>query len=253
MRKAMDKKQIESYVQQISDALTEDALDYIIENGNGTLVSDEGLAKLFSKKFITFEDYPMGGMGMSLEYDDVNSEMGLFSSWGHCIWSAKCDVKDPQSIIACAIECLNHSQIEFDVEFNKYKNKDENKSQKIFNKLIKALDKEYQKFLKRKAKEDEEMEDPEEDGNWTAFYEKAEELGKDAVIEMGVKEDSAEMMFEEFWDNASIAEDDAEIDRNYQKLVKKFTEYYNKVIAETVNFICRIRLQMSDKYVYEMN
>ena len=78
-------------------------------------------------------------------------------------------------------------------------------------------------------------------------------MGMDAVMEMGVREDCAEMMFEEFWDNASIAEDDAEIDRNYQKLVKKFTEYYNKVIAETVNFICRIRLQMSDKYVYEMN
>ena len=253
IRKDMEKNKIESYVQQISDALTEEALDYIIENGNGTLVSDEGLAKLFSKKFITFEDYPWGGMGMSLEYDDVNSEMGLFSSWGHCIWSVKCNVKDPQSIIDCAIECLNHSQIEFDVEFNKYKNKDENKSQKVFDRLTKALDKEYQKFLKRKAKVKEEIDDPEEDGTWTDFYEKAEEMGMDAVMEMGVMQDPAERMFDEFWDAANIAEDDAEIDREYQKLVKKFTEYYNKVIAETVNFICRIRLQMSDKYVYEMN
>lgn len=253
IRKAMDKKQIETYVEQIVAGLTEEAMDYIVENGNESLISDEKLAKLFSKKFITFEDYPIGGFGMSLEYDEVNSEMGLFSGQGHCIWSVKCDVKDPLSIVACAIECLNNSPKEFDVEFDNYKNKDENKSQKIFDRLIKALDKEYQKFLKRKAKEDEEIEDPEEDGNWTAFYEEAEELGKDAVIEMGVKEDSAEMMFEEFWDNASIAEDDAEIDRNYQKLVKKFTEYYNKVIAETVDFICRIRLQMSDKYVYELN
>ena len=114
------------------------------------------------------------------------------------------------------------------------------------------MDKEYQKFLKRKAKENEEIEDPEEDGNWTDFYEKAEEMGMDAVIEMGVQEDSAEMMFEEFWDEANSAEDDAEIDKNYQALVKKFTKHYNKVIAETVNAICRIRFQMSDKYVYEI-
>ena len=105
----MDKKQIEAYVKQISDALTEEAMDYIVENGNGTLISDEGLAKLFSKKFITFDAYPQGGRGMSLEYDDVNAEMGLFSSLGYCIWSVKCNVKDPQSIIECAIECLNNS------------------------------------------------------------------------------------------------------------------------------------------------
>ena len=246
----MDKKQIEAYVQQIAGALTEEALDYIVENGNENLVSDEGLAKLFSKKFLSFEDYPRGAFGMSLEYDDVNSEMGLFSSLGHCIWSAKCNVKDPQSIIACAIECLNNSPKEFDVEFDKYKNKDENKSQKVFDRLIQALDKEYQRFLKKKAKEDEEIEDPEEDGNWTSFYEKAEEMGQDALIEMGVKEDNAERMFEEFWDDASFAEDDAEIDKNYQKLVEKFTKHYNKVIAEVCNVTCRIRLQMSDKYVY---
>ena len=45
----MDKKQIEAYVKQIADALTEEAMDYIVENGNETLISDEGLAKLFSK------------------------------------------------------------------------------------------------------------------------------------------------------------------------------------------------------------
>ena len=248
----MDKKQIEAYVKQIADALTEEAMDYIVENGNETLISDESLAKLFSKKFITFDAYPQGGMGMSLEYDDVNAEMGLFSSLGYCIWSVKCNVKDPQSIIECAIECLNNSTKEYDVELEKYKNKDENKSQKVFDRLIKALDKEYQKFLKRKAKENEEIGAPEEDGNWTDFYEKAEEMGMDAVIEMGIREDIAEMMFEEFWDEANSAEDDAEIDKYYQALVKKFTKHYNKVIAETVNAICRIRLQMSDKYVYEI-
>ena len=246
----MDKKMIESFVEQIRAGLTEEAIDHIVENGNESLISEEGLAKLFSKKFITFEDYPMGGLGMSLEYDEVNSEMGLFSSFGYCIWSVKCDVKDLQSIIDSAIECLNHSQVEFDVEFDKYKNKDENKSKKIFDRFIKALDKEYQKFLKRRSKEDEEIEDPEDDGNWVSFYEKAEEMGLDAIKEMGVREDLAELIFEEFWDDANSAEDDAEIDENYQKLVKKFTEYYNRVIAETVNATCRIRLQMSDKYVY---
>lgn len=248
----MDKKQIEAYVKLIADSLTEEAIDYIEMNGDEDLISDEGLAKLFSKKFITFEDYPRGWFGMSLEYDDVNSEMGLFSSWGHCIWSVKCNVKDPQSIIDCAIECLNNSPKEFDVKRDKFKNKDENKSQKVFDRLIKALDKEYQKFLRRKGKEDEEIEDPEDDDNWVSFYQKAEKMGQDAVIEMGVKEDQAEMMFEEFWDDANIAKDDAAIDRNYQKLVVKFTKHYNKVIAETVNATCRIRLQMSDRYVYGM-
>ena len=248
----MDKKQIETYVQQIADALTEEALDYIYDNGSEDIVSDEGLAKLFSKKFITFEDYPRARGGMSLEYDEVNSEMGLFSGLGYCIWSVKCNVKDPQSIVDCAIECLNNSVKEPDVEADKYKNKDEHKSQKIFDRLIKNLDKEYQKFLKSKAKEDEEIEDPEDDDNWVSFYEKAEEMGMDAVIEMGIREDIAEMMFEEFWDEADSAEDDAEIDKNYQALVKKFTKHYNKVIAETVKAICRIRLQMSDKYVYEI-
>ena len=249
----MDKQKIKSYVEQIVAGLTEEALDYIYDNGSEEIVSDEGLAKLFNKKFISFEDYPRAWGGMSLEYDDVNSEMGLFSGYGYCIWSVKCNVKDPQSIIDCAIECLNNSVKEPDVEPDKFKNKDENKSQKIFNRFILALDKEYQKFLKRKSKDEEKIEDPEDDGNWVTFYEKAEEMGMDAVMEMGVREDLAELIFEEFWDNANIAEDDAEIDKNYQKLVVKFTEYYNKVIAETVNFICRIRLQMSDKYVYGMN
>ena len=31
--KHMDKKQIEAYVKQIADALTEEAMDYIVENG----------------------------------------------------------------------------------------------------------------------------------------------------------------------------------------------------------------------------
>ena len=251
----MDKKQIEAYVQQIRDALTEDAVDYIECNGNESLLSDKELGKLFGKKFITFEDYPRVWSGLSLEYDDVNSEMGLFSGWGHCIWSVKCNVKDPRSIIDCAIECLNNSQIEFDLDFDnvKYKFHDENKSRKVFDRLIQSFDKEYQIFIKRKSKDgDDEIEDPEDDPRWVDFYEKAEEIGMDALIEMGVKEDNAERMFEEFWDDAAIAKDNAEIDKYYKKLVVKFTEPYNKVIAEVCNVTCRIRLQMSDRYVYGM-
>ena len=45
----MDKKQIGVYVKQIADALTEEAMDYIVENGNEDLIYDDGLAKLFSK------------------------------------------------------------------------------------------------------------------------------------------------------------------------------------------------------------
>ena len=246
-------EKIKSYVEQIKAGLTEKALDYICDNGNEDIISDEELCKLFSKKFISFEDYPRAWGGMSLEYDEIISEMGLFSGLGYCIWSVKCNVKDPQSIIACAIECLNNSVKEPDVEPDKFKNKDENKSQKVFGRFIKALENEYQKFLKMKLKEDEEIENPEDDGNWVSFYENAEQMGMDAVTKMGVREDSAEMMFDEFWDNANIAKDDAEIDKNYQKLVKKFTEHYNKYISEVVNVTCRIRLQMSDKYIYVRN
>lgn len=53
-------ERIRGYAEQISDALTDDALDYLIEHGNGDLISDEELGKLFSKKFLQGTDIPSG-------------------------------------------------------------------------------------------------------------------------------------------------------------------------------------------------
>ena len=47
----MDKKQIESYVQQISDALTEDALDYILKTQS--YVYEETISRLPEKQTMT--------------------------------------------------------------------------------------------------------------------------------------------------------------------------------------------------------
>ena len=112
----MDEK-IKGYVEQISDALTDDALDYLIEHGNGNLISDEELGKLFSKKFVHKVDCP-SGRGLCLVYDENNSEIELFSLNAQMIvWSVKCDINNVQSIINSAIECLNHCKRMDDIEW----------------------------------------------------------------------------------------------------------------------------------------
>lgn len=111
----MDEK-IKGYAEQISDALTDEALDYLIEHGNGNLISDEELGKLFSKRFVHKVDCP-SGRGLCLVYDENNSEIELFSLNAQMIvWSVKCDINNVQSIINCAIECLNNSMKEGDLD-----------------------------------------------------------------------------------------------------------------------------------------
>ena len=101
-------ERIRGYAEQISDALTDDALDYLIEHGNGDLISDEELGKLFSKKFLQGTNIP-SGRGVCLIYDREKTEMLLFSKNAQMIvWSVKCDIQSVQSIIDCAIECLNN-------------------------------------------------------------------------------------------------------------------------------------------------
>ncbi len=103
----MDEK-IKSFVQQINDSLTDEALDYLIEHGNGNLISDEELGKLFRKKFMHNLDCP-SGRGLCLMYDRDNAIIELFSMNAQMIaWSAKCDIQNVQSIIDGAIECLNN-------------------------------------------------------------------------------------------------------------------------------------------------
>ena len=111
----MDEK-IKGYAEQISDALTDEALDYLIEHGNGNLISDEELGKLFSKRFVHKVDCP-SGRGLCLVYDENNSEIELFSLNAQMIvWSVKCDINNVQSIINSAIECLNNSMKEGDLD-----------------------------------------------------------------------------------------------------------------------------------------
>lgn len=99
---------IQSYIDQIANGLTDEAIDELMEYGDGDIISDEELCKLFSKKFMHNEDCPEGN-DYCLVYDENNEEMELFSSFEKCIkWSVKCDINNVQSIISCAIECLNH-------------------------------------------------------------------------------------------------------------------------------------------------
>lgn len=106
----LDEK-IKSYIQQINDALTEEALDYLYDNGDDDILSDEELCKLFSKKFMhesTISTCPYGG-SLALVYDDSTAEMTLFSIYVRMTaYRVKCDIQNVQSIIDSAIECLNN-------------------------------------------------------------------------------------------------------------------------------------------------
>ena len=113
-------QKIESYVKQIKDAITEEALDFLFDNGDANLISDEELGKLFSKKFMNEKDRP-SGFGLCLVYDRNTSEIELFSKNAQLIvWGVKCDIHNVQSIIDCAIECLNNCMKEGDLDpYNK--------------------------------------------------------------------------------------------------------------------------------------
>lgn len=111
----MDKK-IESYIQQIKDALTEEALEYIDFCGEEDIISDEGLGKLFSKRFMNGVDNPTG-FSLCLVYNKNSSEIELFSKNAQMVaWRAKCDINNVQSIIDGAIECLNNCMKEGDLD-----------------------------------------------------------------------------------------------------------------------------------------
>ena len=115
----MDKK-IESYIQQIKDALTEEALEYIDFCGEEDIISEGELSKLFSKRFMNGVDSSTG-FSLCLVYDRNNEEIELFSKNAQMIaWRAKCDINNVQSIIDGAIECLNNCMKEGDLDpFNR--------------------------------------------------------------------------------------------------------------------------------------
>lgn len=101
-------EKIQSYIDAIVNGLTDEAMDELGGNGDGDLISDEELSKLFTKKFMHRDECPHG-YDFYLVYDENNAEMELFSTVEQCIkWSVKCDINNVQSIIDCAIECINH-------------------------------------------------------------------------------------------------------------------------------------------------
>ena len=99
---------IQSYVDEIAAGLTDEAMDALCDYGDDELMQDEELRKLFSKKFQHREDYPMG-FDLCLLYNENKGEMELYSRYGRGVkWFVKCDINNVQSIISCAIECINH-------------------------------------------------------------------------------------------------------------------------------------------------
>lgn len=111
---------VKSYIEQIKSSLSEEALDYLFDEGDQDIISDKELSKLFSKRFMHRDECPHGN-GLYLVYDENNAEIELFSTYGQCIvWSVKCDIQNVQSIIDCTIECLNNCIKERDIDaYNK--------------------------------------------------------------------------------------------------------------------------------------
>lgn len=99
---------IQKYVDEISAGLTDEAMDALCDYGDGDLMQDEELRKLFSKKFQHREEYPMG-FDLCLLYNEDKGEMELYSIYEKSVkWRVKCDINNVHSIIFCAIDCINH-------------------------------------------------------------------------------------------------------------------------------------------------
>ena len=112
----MDEK-ILTYVQQIKDSLTPEANEYLDEQGELHLISDEELSKLFKSDFKNRYNGPEGD-GLCLVFDMNNSEIELFSINLQCVvWSVKCDINNPQSVIDSTVECLNNCMKQDDIDW----------------------------------------------------------------------------------------------------------------------------------------
>jgi len=112
-------EKIKSYVQQIKDAINDEAVDYLFEDGQDQLISYEQLSKLFNESFILNKQYPHSGEfgHLCLKYSK-KGEIYLYTTVARCkVWKAKCDINDPKSIISGAIECLNHCMKEQDIDW----------------------------------------------------------------------------------------------------------------------------------------
>ena len=105
------------YVQKIKDGLTPEATEYLDEYGELHLISDGELAKLFKSDFKNRYNGPEGD-GLCLAFDMNNSEIELFSINLQCVvWSVKCDINNPQSIIDSTVECLNNCMKQDEIDW----------------------------------------------------------------------------------------------------------------------------------------
>jgi len=112
------KTKLQPYVDEIVAGLTDEALDYLYENGKDELISFEELCKLFKEPFVFNKQYPQTMFNQLYMRYNKRGKVELMSLLSRdAIWGAKCDINDPKSIITCATECLNHCMKEADIDW----------------------------------------------------------------------------------------------------------------------------------------
>lgn len=112
------KEKLQPYVDKIVAGLSEEALYYLYENGHEELISYEELCKLFKETFGLNKEYPQTYFCQPYLKYNKRGKMELRAiHLKDAIWSVKCDLNDPQSIISSAIECLNHCKRMDDIEW----------------------------------------------------------------------------------------------------------------------------------------
>ena len=105
------KERLQPLVDEVVAGLTEDALDYLDEQGYNILISYGQLCKLFKEPFGFNRQFPNTGEygGLCLIYSKKKKEVQLYYyPLQATVWGAKCDMQNVQSIKDAAIECLNN-------------------------------------------------------------------------------------------------------------------------------------------------
>ncbi len=112
------KEKVQPLVDEIVAGLSDETLEYLEENGLEDLISYEELSKLFKETFGHNKEYPQTYFCQPYLKYNKRGKMELRAiHLKNAIWSAKCDLNDPKSIISSAIECLNHCKRMDDIEW----------------------------------------------------------------------------------------------------------------------------------------
>ena len=112
------KEKLQPYVDEIVAGLTEEALEYLDESGKDELISYEELCKIFKEPFGFNRQNPHTFFNQLYLKYNKRGRIELMSILSQdAIWSAKCDLNDPKSIITSATECLNHCMKEADIDW----------------------------------------------------------------------------------------------------------------------------------------